>query len=140
LSSRPQSRAATKRARALRLWKTLAIVSLVALAIVGGTLIVRSVPRARSAAPVMGTAGVIGARLTSYGGRQYAAALSPDGRSFVFVSNHAGSPDIWLRQVSGGEPVRLTNDAFEEDDLAFAPDGESVYFTRVDEGGEAIWQ
>src|SRR4029434_1808645 len=88
----------------------------------------------------MGTAGVIGAQLTSYGGRQYAAALAPDGRSFVFVSNHAGSPDIWLRQVSGGEPVRLTNDAAEEGELAFAPDGESIYFTRVDADREAIWQ
>src|SRR4029453_11305456 len=87
-----------------------------------------------------GSTRMTAARLTSYSGRQYAAALAPNGQSFVFVSDHAGSPDIWLRHVSGGEPVRLTNDAFEEDDLAFAPDGESVYFTRVDEGGEAIWQ
>jgi Tol biopolymer transport system component len=66
--------------------------------------------------------------------------LSPDGRSFVFVSDHGGTPDIWLRQVSGGEPVRLTNDDAEEADLAYAPDGESVYFTRVDANGIGIWQ
>ena len=138
LPARPAA-AATAHARALRLWQMAAVFSVVAL-VIGAAVTTWLVRKARSVAGTSGTTRISAARLTSYGGRQYAAALSPDGRSFVFVSNHAGSPDIWLRQVSGGEPVRLTNDAFEEDDLAFAPDGESVYFTRVDEGGEAIWQ
>jgi Tol biopolymer transport system component len=116
------------------------ILCLLILAIVGGTLGTWLLRTPRLSEATFGTARMTAARLTSYSGRQYAAALAPNGQSFVFVSDHAGSPDIWLRHVSGGEPVRLTNDAFEEDDLAFAPDGESVYFTRVDEGGEAIWQ
>ena len=45
-----------------------------------------------------------------------------------------------MRQVSGGEPVRLTNDAVEESDLAFAPDGESIYFSRVEQGTTSIWE
>lgn len=69
-----------------------------------------------------------------------AGALSPDGRSFAFVSDHGGTPDIWLRQVSGGEPVRLTNDDVQETDLVYAPDGESIYFTRADASGSAIWR
>jgi Tol biopolymer transport system component len=68
------------------------------------------------------------------------ATISPDGRSFAFVSDHAGTSDIWLRQISGGEPVRLTNDATEETDLAFAPDGDSIYFTRLEQGTSSIWQ
>jgi hypothetical protein len=51
-----------------------------------------------------------------------------------FVSQPGGAhPDhLGLRQVSGGEPVsleRMTRASEEGDDLACAPDGESVYFT-----------
>src|SRR5438093_8451961 len=41
---------------------------------------------------------------------------------------------------SGGEPVRLTNDTAEEADLIYAPDGETIYFTRIDNDGSAIWR
>jgi serine/threonine protein kinase len=86
------------------------------------------------------TSRTIATRLTDYGGNQTSPALSPDGRSFVFVSDHGGPLDIWLRQVSGGELVRLTNDAAEEDDLVYAPDAEFVYFTRSDQSERAIWR
>ena len=56
------------------------------------------------------------------------------------MSNHGGTPDIYLRQVSGGEPVRLTNDAAEEARPAFAPDGDTIYYTRIDEAGTGIWR
>jgi serine/threonine protein kinase/Tol biopolymer transport system component len=82
----------------------------------------------------------IATQLTNYGGTESGGVLSPDGRSFVFVSNHGGTPDLYLRQVSGGEPVRLTNDAAEESSPAFATDGDSVYFTRTDETGTSIWR
>ena len=50
------------------------------------------------------------------------------------------SPDIWLRQISGGDPVRLTNDAAMEASLAFTADGESVFFTRIEGADTAIWR
>ena len=82
----------------------------------------------------------VATQLTNYGGTEASGALSPDGRKFAFESDHGGTPDIWLRQVSGGEPVQLTHDAAEEDDLVYAPDGESIYFTRTDPAGSGIWQ
>ena len=123
----------------LRLWPTLAICFL-ALSAGGITLSLVLLPGSTSAPAVTPTAGTIATRLTSYGGRQDSGTISPDGRSFAFVSDHAGTPDIWLRQVSGGEPVRLTNDAVQESDLAFAPDGERIYFSRPEQGTSAIWQ
>jgi Tol biopolymer transport system component len=94
-------------------------------------------PASRGAAVANRT---IATRLTDYGRSENEPALSPDGRSFVFVSDHGGTPDIWLRQVAGGEPIRLTNDAAAESDLAYAPDGETIYFTRATPEGPAIWQ
>jgi serine/threonine protein kinase len=79
-------------------------------------------------------------QLTSHDGTESFGALSPDGRSFAFVSSHGGSPDIWLRQVSGGEPVRLTNDPATESSLAFTRDGESLFFTRADGKEVAAWR
>ena len=76
----------------------------------------------------------------STGDSESSPAISPDGRAFVFVSDHGGTPDIWLRQIAGGEPVRLTNDAAPESEVIYAPDGESVYFTRSDSDGIGIWQ
>ena len=68
--------------------------------------------------PAIGEA--IVSQLTNYDGTETSGSLSPDGRSFAFVSRHGGTPDIWLRQVAGGEPVRLTNDGAVESALAFA--------------------
>lgn len=82
----------------------------------------------------------VATRLTEYGGSESSPAISPDGRAFVFVSDHGGTPDLWLRQIAGGEPVRLTNDPAPESDVIYAPDGESVYFTRSDSEGIGIWQ
>jgi Tol biopolymer transport system component len=82
----------------------------------------------------------VATQLTEYGGQESSPAISPDGRAFVFVSDHGGTPDIWLRQITGGDPVRLTNDAAAESELSYSPDGESVYFTRSDVDGIGIWQ
>lgn len=51
-----------------------------------------------------------------------------------------GTPDIWVRQVGGGEPVRLTNDATVESDLVYAPDGETIYFTKAEGPARSIWR
>jgi Tol biopolymer transport system component len=69
--------------------------------------------------------------IASYTGTEKSGALSPDGRSFAFVSNRGGSPDIWVRQVSGGAPVQITHDDIEEQDLVYAPDGDSIYYATA---------
>lgn len=86
------------------------------------------------------TGQVSATQLTNYGQSETDAAISPDGRSFVFVSNHGGTPDLWLRQVAGGDPIRLTNDASIEDGPTYAPDGDTIYFARLDSAAASIWR
>jgi serine/threonine protein kinase len=122
-------------------WRTVAFVSTVGLIVVAITLvtvfIVRRGNAPKTADPM---AGVVASQLTNYGDSESAAAISPDGRSFVFISSHRGAPDIWLRQISGGEPLRLTNDAAQEIDVTYGTDGETIYFSRRDDSGDSIWQ
>ena len=75
-------------------------------------------------------------RLTSYTGTERDPAISPDGRSFAYVSSTGGQPDIWVRQVSGGEPLQLTRDGVSESELVYGPDGETLYYTA----SGAIWK
>ena len=122
--------------RAIVLWSIIA--ALVVLSIVIAAWIGRRFGAATTAG--WSTARTVATQLTNYGGTEASGALSPDGKSFVFVSEHGGTPDLWLRQIGGGEPVRLTNDAAEEADPIYSSDGESIYFTGIDANGSSIWR
>ena len=138
----PAESETTDSRQASRLWRPVALASIATLIIVAGTVTTMLVLRTRAVGPSTPapTARTIASQLTDYGGTEASGTLSPDGRSLAFVSDHGGTPDIWLRQVLGGEPVRFTNDAAPETDLAYASDGESIYFTRTEASGESIWQ
>jgi len=124
--------------RSARLWKLMALSSLAALAAV--LVYGSSWMWNRDTAPGERTAGMVATQLTDYGGSESGGALSPDGRSFVFVSDHGGTPDLWMRQVSSSAPIRLTADAVQESNPVFSPDGQTVYYSRGPEGGEEIWR
>jgi eukaryotic-like serine/threonine-protein kinase len=115
---------------------------IIGIAVVLGLIIAAWAGRSFSGArtPSWSTARAVATQLSNYGGTEASGALSPDGKSFVFASEHGGTPDLWLRQIAGGEPVRLTNDAAQEDDPIYSPDSESIYFTRIEEKGSSVWR
>ena len=47
-------------------------------------------------------------RLTFDDGLQIGATWSPDGRFIAYSSNRGGKSDIWVQQVSGGDPIQIT--------------------------------
>jgi serine/threonine protein kinase len=104
-----------------------------------GLLLLSSVRARRTSTPSAGAEATI-TQLTNYGESEGPGAISPDGRQFAFVSDKGGSPDIWVRQVSGGEPLQITRDDAIEADLAYAPDGESLYYATLGTERPTIWR
>ena len=47
-------------------------------------------------------------RLTFGPGRNFGAAISPDGKWFAYLSDAGGPTDVWVKFVAGGEAVNLT--------------------------------
>jgi eukaryotic-like serine/threonine-protein kinase len=75
-------------------------------------------------------------RLTFDSGLERTPALSPDGKSFAFVSTAAGNADIYLQRVDGRNAINLTQDsAVTDDQPAFSPDGARIAFRSSRDGG-----
>ena len=75
-------------------------------------------------------------QLTNQPGEEREAQIAPGGTSFVFVSDAAGNPDIYLQRVGGNNPVNLTPDSPVADTApAFSPDGERIAFRSERDGG-----
>jgi serine/threonine protein kinase/Tol biopolymer transport system component len=47
-------------------------------------------------------------RLTRGPAREWAPAISPDGKWVAYLSNERGPTDVWVRFLGGGEPANLT--------------------------------
>jgi Tol biopolymer transport system component len=66
-------------------------------------------------------------------------AVSPDGRDLVFSSDRAGTFNLWRMDMSGGEPVRLTNGEGEISPR-YSPDGRWVVYQRGYQNSGKIWR
>jgi TolB protein len=65
---------------------------------------------------------------------------SPDGRSVVFVSDVAGTPDIYRVSADGEGPATpLIRDGFWNDFPAFSPDGRKLGYVSNASGNNDIW-
>ena len=75
--------------------------------------------------------------MTFDAGVSWFPALSPDGRMFAYASDRAGAgnSDIWVQQIAGGPPLRLTNDPADDRAPSFSPDGSKIVFHSGRDGG-----
>src|SRR4051812_10300875 len=78
--------------------------------------------------------------VTADGGLTVSPAISRDGKLLAFASDRAKGDnlDIWVQQVGGREPLRLTQDPADESDPAFSPDDAMIAF-RSEKGGGGVY-
>jgi Tol biopolymer transport system component/DNA-binding winged helix-turn-helix (wHTH) protein len=77
-------------------------------------------------------------RLTFDDGLQIGATWSPDGRYIAYSSDRGGKFNIWLQQVSGGNPVQLTRGPGHHWQPDWSPDGKHIAY-RSEEGDGGIY-
>jgi len=75
-------------------------------------------------------------RLTFDEGLQTGATWSPDGRYIAYASDRGGKSDIWLQQISGGDPIQVTKGPSQNWQPDWSPDGRYIaYRSEESDGG-----
>lgn len=84
---------------------------------------------------VVGRAGGLARRLTSFQGQTLNPRFSPDGRLIAFSGEYAGNTDVYVVPADGGEPKRLTWHPGGDVVQGWTPGGASIVFAS----GRATW-
>jgi len=76
-------------------------------------------------------------RITADAGISRFPALSPDGKLVAYSSDRGldGDLDLYVKQVAGGPPIRLTSDGAGNTSPDFSPDSSKIVFRSNRDGG-----
>jgi Tol biopolymer transport system component len=81
-------------------------------------------------------ASAVFSQLTTQAGIENFPSISPDGKTFVYVSSASGNEDIYLQRVDGKNAINLTKDCLQDDTQpVFSPDGSLIAFRSERESG-----
>jgi Tol biopolymer transport system component/DNA-binding winged helix-turn-helix (wHTH) protein len=74
-------------------------------------------------------------RITFDDGLQSEPTWSPDGRYIAYSSDRGGKFDIWVQQVSGGDPIQITKGPGHNWQPDWSPDGKYIAYRSEDGDG-----
>jgi Tol biopolymer transport system component/DNA-binding winged helix-turn-helix (wHTH) protein len=74
-------------------------------------------------------------RVTFDKGLQFGATWSPDNRFIAYSSDRGGKFDIWVQQISGGDPVQITKSPGHNWQPDWSPDGKYIAYRSEDGDG-----
>lgn len=79
--------------------------------------------------------------ITSNAGTETFATFSPDGSQVAFVWDgpNQDNPDVYVRFVEGGQPLRLTTSPAPETGPVWSPDGRWIAFVRHERRRSAVY-
>src|SRR5438270_13560662 len=77
-------------------------------------------------------------RLTFDAGLQFGPTWSPDGRFIAYSSDRGGKFDIWLQQVGGISPIKITTRPGSNWQPNWSPDGNQIVFRSEGDGGLVV--
>ncbi len=69
--------------------------------------------------------------LTTDPGYEGEPTFSPDGETIAYVSDRTGNFEIFLKQISGGPDINITNNKADDVQPAFSPDGKQIAFVST---------
>ena len=110
----------------------IAVAALVVAAITAFFVLQRNKISQTRSSPVQATF----SKLTTLSGPERHPSISPDGKTFVYVTGSTGNQDIYSQRVGGSNSLNLTKDS-NVDDYApsYSPDGEQIVFRSERNGG-----
>jgi len=77
--------------------------------------------------------------LTTDPGYEGEPTFSPDGQTIAYVSDRTGNFEIFLKQISGGPDINLTNNKADEVQPAFSPDGKQIAFVSTRDSARELF-
>jgi Tol biopolymer transport system component len=67
-------------------------------------------------------------------------ALSPNGAEIAYTASERGTSEIWVVDVRGGKPIRLTETSSVSFGAAWLPDGSAIAFSSSKGAETSIWK
>ena len=76
--------------------------------------------------------------LTTDAGYEGDPTYSPDGQTIAYMSDRTGNFEIFLKQISGGPDINITNNLADDAQPAFSPDGKQIAFVSARSGTSSL--